>query len=105
MQGSPLVTVWPLPAHVHRTVSPTEMLTVSGSNAKPGPTDTSTIWAGARWHAAHGRSAVLIDYADDMSSVVFLWRCVDMLVARFSLRQKSNHKQRRQQTSKSYACI
>ena len=43
-QGWPLVTLWPLPAHVHRTVSPTEILTVSGLNAKPGPTDTSTVW-------------------------------------------------------------
>ena len=35
----------PLP-QVHRTVSPTEMLTALGSNVKPppGPTATSTIW-------------------------------------------------------------
>jgi len=41
----PLVTLWPLPAHVHRTVSPTEMLTVLGLNVSvpPGATVTSTI--------------------------------------------------------------
>ena len=36
-QGGPLVTLWPLPAQVHRTVSPTEMLTVSGSNVNLHP--------------------------------------------------------------------
>ena len=41
---SPLVTLWPLVAHVHRTVSPTEILTVSGTNTKPPcPTATSTV--------------------------------------------------------------
>ena len=40
----PLLTLWPPLAQVHRTVSPTEMLTVSGENVKPGPTMTSTIW-------------------------------------------------------------
>jgi len=42
---SPLVTLWPLAAHVHRTVSPTEMLTVSGLNVSvpPGATVTSTV--------------------------------------------------------------
>ncbi len=42
---SPLVTLWPLAAHVHRTVSPTEMLIVLGSNVKdpPGATVTSKI--------------------------------------------------------------
>jgi len=42
---SPLVTLWPLAAHVHRTVSPTEMLTVLGLNVRvpPGATVTSTI--------------------------------------------------------------
>ncbi len=41
----PLVTLWPLAAHVHRTVSPTEMLTVLGLNVSvpPGATITSTI--------------------------------------------------------------
>jgi hypothetical protein len=42
-QGGPLVTLWPLPAQVQRTVSPTPMLTVLGENEKPGPTCTSTI--------------------------------------------------------------
>ena len=39
------MTLCPLLPQVHRTVSPTEMLTVSGSNvnAPPGPTATSTI--------------------------------------------------------------
>lgn len=32
---------------VHRTVSPAEMLSVSGTNAKPCPTVTSKIWLGA----------------------------------------------------------
>jgi hypothetical protein len=42
---SPLVTLWPLAAHVHRTVSPTEMLTVLGLNVNvpPGATVTSKI--------------------------------------------------------------
>jgi hypothetical protein len=41
---SPLVTLWPLSAQVHRTVSPTEMLTVSGTNTSPPlPTATSKI--------------------------------------------------------------
>ena len=42
---SPLVTLWPLAAHVHRTVSPTEMLTVLGLNVSvpPGATVTSTV--------------------------------------------------------------
>src|SRR5438094_10568335 len=45
VQGGPLVTLWPLSAQVHRTVSPTEMLTVSGTNTSPPcPTATSTIW-------------------------------------------------------------
>ena len=41
----PLVTLWPPNAHVHRTVSPTEMLTVLGLNVSvpPGATVTSTI--------------------------------------------------------------
>ena len=41
----PLVTLWPLEAHVHRTVSPTEILTVLGLNVSvpAGPTATSTI--------------------------------------------------------------
>src|SRR5438270_4841645 len=44
-QGGPLVTLWPLSAQVHRTVSPTEMLTVSGTKTSPPcPTATSTIW-------------------------------------------------------------
>jgi hypothetical protein len=45
VQGAPLVTLWPLAAHVHRTVSPTEMLTVLGLNVNvpPGATVTSTI--------------------------------------------------------------
>jgi hypothetical protein len=42
-QGWPLVTLWPSPAQVHRTVSPVEMLTVLGVNERPGPTITSTI--------------------------------------------------------------
>ncbi len=44
-QGRPLVTLWPLLDHVHRTVSPTEMLTGFGVNVKvpPGPTVTSKI--------------------------------------------------------------
>ena len=39
------MTLWPLPAQVHRTVSFTEMLTVLGLNVKlpPGATVTSTI--------------------------------------------------------------
>src|SRR5438128_8684070 len=41
-QGRPLVTLWPLLAQVHRTVSPTEMLTVSGTNWKPFPPPTVT---------------------------------------------------------------
>ena len=45
VQGAPLVTLWPFPSQVHRTVSPTEMLTVLGSNVKvpPGATVTSTV--------------------------------------------------------------
>jgi hypothetical protein len=45
VQELPLVTLWPLAAHVHRTVSPTEILTVLGSNVSvpPGATVTSTI--------------------------------------------------------------
>src|SRR5215471_13603349 len=44
-QGGPLVTLWKLEDQVHRTVSPTEMLTVLGLNVKPppGPTATSTV--------------------------------------------------------------
>src|SRR6266436_8818336 len=41
-QGGPLVTLWPLLAQVHRTVSFTEMLTVSGTNWKPFPPPTVT---------------------------------------------------------------
>jgi hypothetical protein len=43
--GMPLLTLWPLPAQVQRTVSPTEMLTVLGANVKvpPGATVTSTV--------------------------------------------------------------
>ena len=39
------MTLCPLLAQVHRTVSPTEMLTVSGTNWKPfpPPTITSTV--------------------------------------------------------------
>ena len=45
VQGAPLVTLWPPKAHVHRTVSPTEMLTVLGSKVSvpPGATVTSTV--------------------------------------------------------------
>jgi hypothetical protein len=42
-QGWPLVTLCPLLAQVQRTVSPTEIFTVSGENVKPGPTCTSKI--------------------------------------------------------------
>jgi hypothetical protein len=56
VHGSPLVTLCPLPAHVQRTVSPTEMLTVSGEKLKPGPTCTSTICpAGERTPLGTGR--------------------------------------------------
>ena len=57
------MTLWPLLPQVHRTVSPTEMLTVSGSNVNdpPGPTVTSTIWPVGRWNATHSWLAVLID--------------------------------------------
>src|SRR6266480_1361716 len=42
---SPLVTLCPPSAQVHRTVSPTEMFTVSGTNTSPPcPTATSKIW-------------------------------------------------------------
>jgi len=42
----PLVTLWLLLSQVQRTVSPTEMLTVLGSNVNVpfGPTATSKIW-------------------------------------------------------------
>ena len=43
MHGVPLVTLWPVLAHVQRTVSPTEMLTVFGAKVKPCPTVTSKI--------------------------------------------------------------
>lgn len=44
-QGGPLVTLWASLPQVQRTVSPTEMLTVLGTNVKfpPGPTITSTV--------------------------------------------------------------
>jgi len=35
MHGVPLVTLWPLLAHVQRTVSPIAMLTVLGAKVKP----------------------------------------------------------------------
>jgi len=43
MHGVPLVTLWPLLAHVQRTVSPTTMSTVPGVKVKPCPTETSKI--------------------------------------------------------------
>ena len=45
VHGSPLVTLWPPSAQVHRTVSPAEMVSVSGTNTSPPfPTATSKIW-------------------------------------------------------------
>jgi hypothetical protein len=41
MQLIPLVTLWPLLAHVQHTVSPCVMLSVFGTKAKPCPTVTS----------------------------------------------------------------
>ena len=43
IQGVPLVTLWPLLAHVQRTVSPTAILTVAGIKVKPCPIETSKI--------------------------------------------------------------
>ena len=43
MHGVPLVTLWPLFAHVQRTVSPTTMSTMRGVKVKPCPTETSKI--------------------------------------------------------------
>jgi hypothetical protein len=47
VQGVPLVTLWSSLPQVHRTVSPTEMLSVSGTNRilfPAGPTATSKTW-------------------------------------------------------------
>ena len=47
VQDVPLVTLWSSLPHVHRTVSPTEMLSVSGTKRilfPDGPTATSKIW-------------------------------------------------------------
>jgi hypothetical protein len=45
VQGSPLVTLWPLLNQVHLTVSPTEIFAVEGVNEKPScPTATSKTW-------------------------------------------------------------
>ena len=88
------MTLWPLSAQVHRTVSPTEMLTVSGTN------DIATLphrhidnRAGSRWHAAHGWPAVLIENADGETRYLFLLHR-RAFVARFSLRQKYDRKHR-----------
>ena len=86
------MTLCPLLPQVHRTVSPTEMLTVSGSNVNPpGPTVTSTICAVRRWNAAHSRLAVLIQYSDRWRGV-FLRRYTCPPLARFSSHQKSECK-------------
>jgi hypothetical protein len=56
VHGSPLVTLCPPLAQVHRTVSPSEILTSLGSNVNPGPTCTSKIWpAGDRTPLTAGR--------------------------------------------------
>jgi len=59
------VTLWPLLDHVHRTVSPTEMLTGFGLNVKvpPGPTITSTIVLVADGRRSR-RAGRLVDNAD-----------------------------------------
>ena len=45
------MTLWPLSAQVHRTVSPTEMLTVSGyKHIAALPHRTSKIWPSAMAH-------------------------------------------------------
>ena len=47
LQAVPLVTLWSSLPQVHRTVSPTEMLSVSGTKRillPDGPTATSKIW-------------------------------------------------------------
>ena len=87
-QGGPLVTLWPLPAQVHRTVSPTEILTVSGRNVNPAPPSHRQS-CGSRWHAAHGRPAVLIDNAQGRALCV---RRICSPLARFSPHQKSKCK-------------
>ena len=86
---SPLVTLCPLAAQVHRTVSPTEMLTSSGTNTSPPcPTATSTVcWC--RWHTAYGRPPVLINNTQRRAVHV---RCSRSLLAGFSPHQNSKRK-------------
>ena len=64
VQEVPLVTLWPLLAHVHRTVSPADILSVSGTNAKPWPTVTSKVWLLTLWHAVGNWLSVLVDNLD-----------------------------------------
>ena len=91
-QGGPLVTLCPLLPQVHRTVSPTEMLTVSGSNVNSTrPHRHIDDIAVRRWNTAHGWLAVLIQYSDRWRGV-FLRRYTCPPLARFSSHQKSECK-------------
>ena len=82
------MTLWPLPAQVHRTVSPTEMLTVSGENVNATRSHRHIDnLAGRRWHATDGRPAVLIDNAQGRALRV---RDICSLLAGFSPHQNSN---------------
>ena len=94
------MTLWPLSAQVHRTVSPTEMLTVSGHKhiATLSHRHIENL-TGTRWHAAHGWPSVLIHNVDAGGRRLFLCASCATFVARFSLRQKYNRKHRCQPKS------
>ena len=79
------MTLWPLLAQVHRTVSPTEMLTVIRVERKPSTRPHRHIdnLAVSRWHAAHGRPAVLIENSDRWRGV-FVFADICSLLAGFS---------------------
>jgi len=89
VQGVPLGTLWPLLAQVHRTVAPTEMLSVFGTNTKPPHIENL---AGSRWHTVESRSAILIDNTDNVSGALSRCRRSDASVARFSWRQEYHRK-------------
>src|SRR5207248_6181423 len=61
--------------------------------------------AGTRWHAAHGRVPVLIHNVDGVGGGLFLVRCANVSVTRFSLRQKYRRKRDCEQRGDSYECV
>jgi hypothetical protein len=74
MHDAPLVTLWPPPGEVHRTVSPAEMLSSSGVKRETRSDGQIENLAGRRWHPIEHGPAILINNSDDCCVALFQCR-------------------------------